>query len=337
MSNIINELDQEFIEPLIDPKNERFTMHPITYPKIWEMYKKQQNAYWRAEEIDFERDADDFATLNEDEQQFIKMILAFFAASDGIVNFNLRERFGNEIKIMEALTVYGWQQMMESIHSEVYSLMLDNIVKDPKERKTLYNAISSVPSIKLMADWAFKWIESADTIAHRIIAFACVEGIFFSGAFAAIFWLKKERSKGKLFMNGLVKSNQLISRDEGLHVKFACMLYEFIVNKLELSVVHDIVNDAVSIAKIFVRDAIRCDMIGMNLDLMNEYIEYVADTILVMLDCEKLYNTDNPFDFMENIAMDNKTDFFGSRPTEYQYSYNESNKAKERITIVEDF
>lgn len=324
-------------EPLLDEKNVKFTIHPIQYPNFWKMYKKQQDAYWRAEEIDFSRDADDLKSLTPEEQHFVKMILAFFASSDGIVNFNLRERFLSEIKITEAQVVYGWQLMMESIHGETYSLMLDNIVKDKEERDHLFNAITTIDSIKLMADWAFKWIDSSETFAHRVIAFACVEGIFFSGAFAAIFWLKKYRSKGKDMMSGLMKSNHLISRDEGMHTTFACMLYAMVVNKLSEKTIHEIVSNAVEISKSFVKDAIRCDMIGMNLDLMNEYIEYVGDTLLVMLGHKKKYFTENPFDFMESIGLLNKTDFFGARPTEYQSAYNSENGARDKITRLEDF
>jgi ribonucleotide reductase beta subunit family protein with ferritin-like domain len=327
----------DVIEPLLDPANEKFTMFPITYPTLWEMYKIQQDAYWRAEEIDFSRDADDFETLTKEEQHFIKSILAFFAASDNIVNFNLRKRFMDEIKINEALVVYAWQMAMENVHSETYSLMLDKIIKDPVERDMLFNAIKTVDSIKLMADWAFKWIDSAESFAHRVVAFACVEGIFFSGAFAAIFWLKKYRSNGKNIMDGLMKSNQFISRDEGRHCVFACMMYSMIKNKLEQNVIHDIVYDAVSISKIFVKDAIKCDMIGMNLDLMNEYIEYVGDTLLVMLGYKKKFFVTNPFDFMETIGLLNKTDFFGARPSEYQTAHNQDNVAKQNITILEDF
>jgi ribonucleoside-diphosphate reductase subunit M2 len=325
------------IEPLLDPKNERFTIFPIKFPEIWAMYKTQQELYWKAEEIDFSKDYDDFITLDEDEQHFIKMILAFFASSDGIVNFNLRERFLREIKMMEAQVAYGWQMMMEAIHSETYSKMLENIVKDPVEREYLFNSIKTVDSIKLMADWALKWIESSDSLAYRLIAFAAVEGIFFSGAFASIFWLKKYRSGGRSIMNGLVKSNQFISRDEGMHVKYACLLYSTIKNRLEKGTVYDIIGEAVTISKLFNRDAIKCQMIGMNLDLMYQYIEYVADTLLVMLGYDKMYSTPNPFIFMESIGLLNKTNHFESRPTEYMIAHTSKNVAKGTIHISDDF
>ena len=325
------------IEPLLDPKNEQYTMFPIKHMELWKMYKKQQNAYWRAEEIDFDRDSDDFENLSKEEQHFIKTILSFFASSDGIVNFNLRKRFLDEIKINEALVVYGWQLMMESIHSEVYSLMLEKIIKDPVEKEALFNAIKDVESIKLMADWAFKWIESTTDFAYRLIAFACIEGIFFSGAFAAIFWLKKYRSGGKNIMGGLIESNRLIARDEGMHVKFACLLYSMIVNRLDQNIVHMIIDDAVSISKLFVGDSIRCDLIGMNLDLMNQYVEYVSDTILVMLNYDKKYNVENPFPFIDSIDLINKTNFFESRPTEYQSAFNANNTAKKSIILLDEF
>lgn len=639
--------EHNFIEPLLDPKNEQYTMFPIKHIELWKMYKTQQNAYWRAEEIDFDRDSDDFETLSPSEQHFIKTVLSFFALSDGIVNFNLRKRFLDEIKVNEALTVYGWQLMMESIHcvsgdtdiltesgyikigenlekqikiwngkqfsdtivkytgksklfdieltngmclkctpehkwfirsesdktivytkdlkindilcayelpiihlndpdefknpyihgyfcgygtyrneyqfvqpyeknfqfdvinkinkekftvpinysiftklrwleglcdsdgcivsnkqntssaiqlvnindqflkdiqmmlttiginsnirlakkkhnlpyvdvgdeskdynsteykytdyfvlyitcasvskltnlgfkptnlqvktdheikensllicikkitelddihdtycfsepyenagifngiltgqSETYSLMLDKIIKDPVEKSILFNAFNNIESIKMMADWAFKWIESSDTFAHRLIAFVCVEGIFFSGAFASIFWLKKYRSGGKNIMEGLIESNRLIARDEGMHVKFGCLLYSMIVKRLNTDIVHNIISEAVVISKLFVKDAIKCDMIGMNIDLMNEYIEYVADTLLVMLNYEKKYNIENPFPFIDSIDLINKTNFFEARPTEYQSAFNANNTARKKIVRLEEF
>lgn len=325
------------IEPLLDPENERFTMFPIKFPKIWEMYKMQQELYWKAEEIDFTGDVDDFEKLSDDEQHFVKMILAFFASSDGIVNFNLRERFINEIKITEAQVVYGWQQMIENVHSEVYSLMLENIIKDPVEKNKLFNSIQTVESIKKMADWAFKWIESSESIAHRIIAFAAVEGIFFSGAFASIYWLKKYRNRGKNIMNGLVKSNQFIARDEGMHTLFACLLYSMILNKLDKSTVHNIIKEAVEISKMFNSDAIRCELIGMNIDLMHQYIEYIGDTLCVMLGYDKIYNSENPFNFMESIGILNKNNFFESRSSEYQSAHTVNNKIKNQLVLLDDF
>lgn len=329
--------EEKQIEPLLDPKNERFTVFPIKFPTIWDSYKEQLSAFWKAEEIDFSRDYNDFIKLNPDEQHFIKRILAFFASADGIVNFNLRERILQEIKMTEAQITYAYQMMIENVHGEVYSLMLENIVKDPTEKNELFNAIKSVPSIKLIADWALKWTNSDADIIHIIVAFAAVEGIFFSSAFAAIFWLKKYRNKGKHILNGLIKSNQLISRDEGSHCRFACLLYSTVVNRLDQEVVHEIIDSAVKISKIFTKDAIKCDLIGMNLKLMNQYIEYVGDTLIVMLGYEKKYNTTNPFNFMESIALTNKQNFFEARPTEYQSAYNSENKSKKNINILKQF
>jgi Ribonucleotide reductase, beta subunit len=330
-------LMEDMIEPLLDPANERFTIHPIKHPDIWNMYKEQLAAFWRAEEIDYSNDYQDFILLEPEEQHFIKMILAFFASSDGIVNFNLRERFLNEIKITEAQVAYGFQLMMENIHGEVYSLMLENIVKNAEERYELFNAIKSIEPIKLMAEWAIKWIHSDETIGHRIIAFAIVEGIFFSGAFAAIFWLKKYRNRGKNIMPGLIKSNILISRDEGSHCRYACLLYSKVVNRLTKNVVHNIFDEAVNISKNFNKNAIRCDLIGMNLKMMDDYIEYVADTLLSLLDYEKKYNTENPFPFMESIALATKANFFETKPVEYQSAFNPNNVNKNELRLLEDF
>jgi ribonucleoside-diphosphate reductase beta chain len=331
----MSEIDSS--EPILNPAKERFTVFPIEYNDIWEMYKTQMAAFWRAEEIDFSKDHDDFETLNKDEQHFIKMILAFFAASDGIVNFNLRERFLKDVKIMEAQICYSFQMMIENVHSETYSLMLESLVKDPAEKEKLFNAIETVPSVKKMADWAFKWIDSRDRFAYRVVAFAIVEGIFFSGAFAAIFWLKKYRGNGRHFMNGLIKSNEFIARDEGMHTSFACLLYSHLINKLNEDEIHAMISDAVSIAKTFTEDAIQCKLIGMNEKLMNQYIEYVGDRLAIMLGYSKIFNSINPFDFMESIGMLRKTNFFESRPTEYQAAYSQENKASSDITILDDF
>lgn len=329
--------DDDFIEPLLDPKNERFTVFPIEYPTIWKLYKKQQDANWRAEEIDFTKDYDDFMKLDPNEQWCIKRILAFFAASDGIVNFGIKERFLREIKIMEAQIAYGFQLMMESVHGEVYSLMLENIIRDPLERDQLFNAIQTIDSIKMMSDWAMKWIRSDKSFAHRVIANAAVEGIFFSGAFAIIFWLKKYRSHGKNIMDGLIKSNQLISRDEGLHCDYGCELYSLLVKKLDAETVYELIDEAVSISKMFSTDSIKCELIGMNKQLMSEYIEYVADRLLVQLGYEKKYNQINPFDFMDSISLPHKINFFESRPTEYQLAFNQQNLARRKLVILDDF
>jgi ribonucleotide reductase beta subunit family protein with ferritin-like domain len=324
------------VEPLLDPKNQRFTAFPIQYQKIWDSYKTQQALYWKAEEIDFSKDYDDFKKLSQDERHFIKMVLAFFANSDGIVNFNLRERFLKDVQVIEAQMVYAWQMMMEGIHNEVYSQMLLNLVKDPQERDKLFNAIKTVPSVKKMSDWTFKWIESKESFSYRVIAFAIVEGIFFSGAFASIFWLKRYRAKGSHFLNGLIKSNEFIARDEGQHLQFACLLYSMLIKKVPKDDVFNLMDEAVNIAKEFTDDAIPCKLIGMNAELMNDYIEYIADRVLVQLGYTKRYNKKNPFTFMETIGMARKTNFFEHRVTEYQTAFT-SNFSRDSLNLLEDF
>lgn len=310
-------------EPILNPANQKFTAFPIKYQGIWDLYKAQLACFWKAEEIDFSEDYEDYLTLSNDEKHFVELVLAFFAASDGIVNFNLSERFTREIKITEAQFAYSFQMMMENVHSETYSLMLDNIIKDKTKKEFLFNAIQTVPAVKMMADWAFKWIDSSESFAHRVVAFAAVEGVFFSGMFSAIFWLKKYKNDGgkKSFMNGLVKSNKFISRDEGQHVGFACELYKHIVNKLPAKIVNEIMQEAVRIAQNFMTDAIPVKLIGMNSDHMNDYIEYIGDRLLGMLGYKKIYNKKNPFEFMKTIGLDDKTNFFESRPHEYQDSH----------------
>jgi ribonucleoside-diphosphate reductase subunit M2 len=317
----MSEMDLQ--EPILNPANQKFTAFPIKYQGIWDLYKAQMACFWKAEEIDFSEDYEDYMTLSADEKHFVEMVLAFFAASDGIVNFNLSERFTREIKITEAQFAYSFQMMIENVHSETYSLMLDNIIKDKTKKEFLFNAIQTVPAVKMMADWAFKWIDSSESFAHRVVAFAIVEGVFFSGQFAAIFWLKKYKNDGgkKSFMNGLVKSNKFISRDEGQHVGFACELYKHIVNKLPAKVINEIMQEAVRIAQNFMTDAIPVKLIGMSNDHMNDYIEYIADRLLGMLGYKKLYNKKNPFEFMKTIGLDDKTNFFESRPHEYQDSH----------------
>lgn len=333
---------EEFIEPILDPKNQRFTAYPLDpkYKEVWELYKTQLSQFWKAEEVNFSNDFDDFKSLNKNEQFLIKRILAFFAASDGIVNFNLGERFIREIQPNEILFGYHFQMMMEDIHSEVYSLMLENIVRDPKERSELFNAIETVPSIKNMAEWAIKWIESDTSIAHRVVAFALVEGVFFSGAFATIFWLKKYKNKNisssSQFMNGLVQSNKFISRDEGLHCRFACAVYKHIVNKLSFEEVKIITKEAVSIAQEFMVDALPTRLIGINDNLMKDYIEYNGDFIVSMLGYNKIYNKRCPFNFMKTIGLPDKKNFFEIRPDEYQDSY-VFNENKDNLGIDEDF
>lgn len=323
-------------EEISSENNFRLTIKPIEdkFDVIWKLYKKQQDCYWRAEEIDFSKDRHDFENvLDDDERHFVKMILSFFAASDGIVNMNLRERFLQEIKITEAQVAYGFQQMMENIHGEVYSDMLSNIIRDETEKAQLLNGFKTIASIKAMTAWAMKWINSEDaSIGKRIVAFAIVEGVFFSGAFASIFWLKKRRSRGKYFMNGLVKSNRFISRDEGMHTNFACILYSFIKNRVSYDEIKEIFDEAVALTTSFTQDAIRCDLIGMNVDLMNEYNKYVSDRLVVCLGYPKLYNAKNPFPFMESIGFLNKDNFFEIRPDSYQSAHTETNTQAWKFT-----
>jgi len=323
-------------EPILSPEKNRYTIYPIEYKTIWDLYQKQMSCFWKPQEIDFSKDYDDFLTLNTDEQHFVKMVLAFFAGSDGIVNFNISDRFLKDVQIIEAKTAYIFQMMMESIHMETYALQLDNIVKDTKEKEYLLNAFKTVPSVKMMSDWAFKWIDSDKSFAHRVIAFAVIEGIFFSGAFASIFWLKKYKGSGRLFMQGFVKSNEFIARDEGLHTEFACEIYSLLKNKLKYEEVLEIVKEGVSIAYNFVNDAIPVKLLGMNNDSMNQYIEYVSDRLLIALGYTKYWNKENPFPFMETIGMLQKTNFFESRPTEYQSAYSTTNKTGEFV-ISDDF
>ena len=319
-------------EYLLNSENNRLTVYPIKNQRIWESYKKQQAAFWTAEEIDFSKDYSDFNKLSSNEQHFIKMILAFFSSSDTIVNINLSERFLKDVKIREAIVVYQFQMMMENVHSEVYSLQIDSIIKDPIEKDTLFNAVIEFPCISLKANWALKWIESEDSFAARLIAFAIVEGVFFSGAFCSIYWFKKRN-----LMPGLCASNELIARDEGMHCSFAVLLYGMLTSKLSESYVHDMFNDAVTIETEFICSSLPCALIGMNSDLMTQYIQYVADRLLVDLGYNKLFNVMNPFDFMESISIEGKTNFFESRPTQYQNA-SVLNKSKDStFDISEDF
>jgi len=332
----------EFIEPILDAKNQRFSAYPLdpAYNKVWDLYKKQLSQMWTAEEVDFSGDYNDFQSLSTNEQFLIKRILAFFATSDGIVNWNLGERFIKDIQINEILFGYRYQMMMEDIHSEVYSLMLENIVRDLDERVELFNAIETVPSIKKMANWAFKWIESDKSFAYRVVAFALVEGVFFSGAFAAIFWLKKYKnnnsSSSKQFMNGLVQSNKFIARDEGMHCKFACAVYEKLVNKLSYEDLKEIVVDAVQIAQEFMTDALPTRLIGINDILMRDYIEYNGDYIATMLGYNKIFHKKCPFNFMKTIGLPDKKNFFEIRPDEYQDAH-VFNKNKSILIDIDNF
>ncbi|CAM1502831.1 Fc.00g076070.m01.CDS01 [Cosmosporella sp. VM-42] len=306
---------EEADEPLLQENPQRFVLFPIKYHEIWQMYKKAEASFWTAEEIDLSKDLHDWNNrVTPDEQFFISHILAFFAASDGIVNENLVERFSGEVQIPEARCFYGFQIMMENIHSETYSLLIDTYIKEPAQRTYLFNAIETIPCIRKKADWALRWIQDKNsTFAQRLIAFAAVEGIFFSGAFASIFWLKKRG-----LMPGLTFSNELISRDEGLHTDFACLLHSHLKNRASKQVIAEIITDAVTIEQEFLTEALPCALLGMNANLMKQYIEFVADRLLVALGNEKIYKSSNPFDFMENISLGGKTNFFEKRVGEYQ-------------------
>jgi ribonucleoside-diphosphate reductase beta chain len=320
-------------EPLLEENPNRFVLFPIKHDDIWSFYKKSEASFWTAEEIDLHQDLSDWENrLNDDEKHFIKHVLAFFAASDGIVNENLAENMVNEVQYTEAKFFYGFQIMMENIHSETYSLLIDTYIKDNKEKDFLFNAIENLPCVKKKADWAMEWIDNA-SFAERLISFAAVEGIFFSGSFCSIFWLKKRG-----LMPGLAFSNELISRDEGMHCDFACMLYQdHIKNKLPKSTVQKIICDAVTIEKEFVSDAIPVRLIGMNADTMCQYIEFVADRLLVSLGNEKVYNTTNPFDWMELISLQGKTNFFEKRVGEYTKAGVMADKSQQTFSLDEDF
>ncbi len=319
-------------EPILRENKDRFVLFPIKHQEIWEMYKKAEASFWTAEEIDLNPDLQDWENkLNDDEKHFIKHVLAFFAASDGIVNENLAVNFMNEVQYPEARCFYGFQIMMENIHSETYSLLIDSYIKDPKEKDRLFHSIDTLPCVGKKADWAIKWIGNG-SFAERLIAFAAVEGIFFSGSFCSIFWLKKRG-----LMPGLTFSNELISRDEGLHCDFACLLYSQLENKLSKEKVTAIITNAVIIEKDFVSDALPVRLIGMNAEMMCQYIEFVADRLLVALGCPKTYNATNPFDFMELISLQGKTNFFEKRVAEYQKSGVMGKKEDNIFSLDEDF
>lgn len=321
------------VEPLLKENPNRFVLFPIEHNDIWSFYKKSEASFWTAEEIDLHQDISDWENrLNDDEKHFIKHVLAFFAASDGIVNENLAENMVNEVQYTEAKFFYGFQIMMENIHSETYSLLIDTYIKDNKEKDFLLNAIENLECVKKKADWALRWIDNA-SFAERLIAFAAVEGIFFSGSFCSIFWLKKRG-----LMPGLSFSNELISRDEGMHCDFACLLYNnHIQNKLPKETIRTIICDAVEIEKEFVSDAIPVRLIGMNADAMCQYIEFVADRLLVALGNEKVYNTENPFPWMDLISLQGKTNFFEKRVGDYQKAGVMAEKDKQIFTLDEDF
>ncbi|XP_053251483.1 ribonucleoside-diphosphate reductase subunit M2 B [Podarcis raffonei] len=301
-------------EPLLRKNPRRFVIFPIQYPDIWKMYKQAQASFWTAEEVDLSKDLPHWNKLKPEEKYFISHILAFFAASDGIVNENLVERFSQEVQIPEARCFYGFQILIENVHSEMYSLLIDTYIKDPEKRDFLFNAIETMPCVKRKADWALRWIRDREaTFGERVVAFAAVEGIFFSGSFAAIFWLKKRG-----LMPGLTFSNELISRDEGLHCNFACLMFQYLVNKPSEERVREIVVNAVEIEQEFLTEALPVGLIGMNCTLMKQYIEFVADRLLLELGFSKVFQAENPFDFMENISLEGKTNFFEKRVSEYQ-------------------
>merc|ERR1719152_569386 len=305
------ELQKE--EPLLMENPHRWVMFPIEQPEMWEMYKKHEASFWTAEEIDLSQDAKDWEGLTDQERHFVKHVLAFFAASDGIVNENLGAQFSTEIQIPEARAFYGFQMAMENIHSETYSLLIEQYIREPEEKEKLFDAIHTMPPVQEKARWAVQWMCQDNSFAERIVAFACVEGILFSGSFCAIYWLKKRG-----LMPGLTFSNELISRDEGLHTEFACLVYSKLQNKLPDNIVHDMIRGAVDVERRFICEALSCDLIGMNSDLMVKYIEFVADRLLVALGHSKLFGSTNPFDWMELISLQGKTNFFEKRVGEYQ-------------------
>ena len=313
-------MSKQFVEPLLQEDDNRYVMFPIKYQNIWEMYKKQEFSFWRAEEVDLSKDKKFWEQLSSEEQHFIKMILAFFAASDGIVLENLATRFMGEIQVSEARAFYGLQIAMENIHSITYSLLIDTYIKDSNEKNKLFNALNEYECIKKKGEWAKKWInDKRSNFATRLVAFACVEGIFFSGAFCAIFWLKKRG-----ILPGLTFSNELISRDEALHTEFAVLIYSLLEKKLKKQRIHEIIKEAVEIEKEFILDALPCRLIGMNNVLMSQYIEFVADRLSVQLGYDKIYNSSNPFDFMEMISVQSKTNFFEDRVSDYALSTKEN-------------
>ena len=308
-------------DPLLTPNDKRYVMFPIQDDSIWKMYKKQIDCFWRAEEIDFGKDLNDWDKLSSDERYFISMVLAFFAASDGIVTENLAIKFMGDVQLAEARAFYGFQIAMENIHSETYSLMIDTFIKDDMEKEKLFNAVANFPCIAKKAEWAKKWInDNRSSFAARLVAFACVEGIFFSSSFASIYWMKKRG-----LMASLTFSNELISRDEALHCEFAVLLYSKLQKKLNKKRIYEIIQDAVTIEKEFITEAIPCKLIGMNCKLMTQYIEFVADRLCVQLGYDKIYNSTNPFDFMELISIETKVNFFERTNSEYALA----NKSKD--------
>ena len=324
-------MSKNITEPLLVPDDNRFVMFPIKHNDIWEMYKKQIDCFWRAEEIDLSKDLTNWESLNADERHFISMILAFFAASDGIVLENLASRFMSEIQVSEARAFYGFQIAMENIHSETYSLLIETYIKDKDEKSRLFNAIEHFPCIKKKSDWAQKWIhDNRSSFATRLVAFACVEGIFFSGAFCSIYWLKKRG-----LMPGLTFSNELISRDEALHCEFAILLYSKLLKKIDKARIHELIKEAVDIETEFICEALPCRLIGMNSELMSQYIRFVADRLCVQLGYKKIYNVSNPFDFMELISLEGKTNMFERKISEYSLA--NKTQTNDAFSLNEDF
>lgn len=320
-------------EPLLEENKNRFVLFPIKYDEVWKRYKEAEASFWTAEEIDLSQDLDDWNNLTDDERYYISNILAFFSASDGIVNENLAQRFATEVQIPEARCFYGFQIAIENIHSEVYSLLIDTYVKDVEQKDELFRAIETIPAVKKKADWALKWINNTDSFAERLIAFACVEGIFFSSSFCSIYWLKKRG-----LMPGLTFSNELIARDEGMHTDFACLLYSMLNNKLDNSTAIEIIKTSVDLEKEFVNDSLPVRLIGMNNELMSQYVEFVADRLAYDLVGEKIYNAENPFPFMEHISLQNKTNFFENRVGAYQKAGVMNNTKEEKaFSLYEEF
>jgi len=324
-------MSKNVTEPLLTPDDKRFVMFPIQYNDIWEMYKKQVDCFWRAEEIDLTKDLQHWDGLDNNERYFISMILAFFAASDGIVMENLATRFMNDVQVSEARAFYGFQIAMENIHSETYSLLIETYIKNQEEKHKLFNAIENFPCIKKKSDWAQKWIhDNRSSFATRLVAFSCVEGIFFSGAFCSIYWLKKRG-----LMPGLTFSNELISRDEALHTEFAVLLYNKLQNKMKKSRIHEIIKEAVAIETEFICDALPCRLIGMNSVMMTQYIQFVADRLCLQLGYDKIYGVSSPFDFMELISLESKTNFFEKRVSDYALA--NKNTTDDTFSFSDDF
>ncbi len=319
-------------EVLLQENPDRFVLFPIKHDAVWKMYKQAEASFWTTEEIDLSQDQTDWERLNADERHFVTHVLAFFAASDGIVNENLAVNFLKDVQIPEARCFYGFQVAIENIHSETYSLLIDTYIKDPAEKDRLFHAIDTVPCVKKKAEWALRWTGAQANFAQRLVAFAAVEGIFFSGSFCSIFWLKKRG-----LMPGLSFSNELISRDEGLHTDFACLLFSMLNQKISVAEVTEIITDAVVIEKEFITDALPVSLIGMNAEMMQQYIEFVADRLLVALGCPKVYNALNPFPWMEMISLQGKTNFFEKRVSEYQKSGVTSSRESQVFSLSEEF